>query len=363
MQKSRKKEYPSLKDLFKNDFQLGVALNLNQILGNEPESLILLDKHFNSITPENILKWDAVHPESGKYHFDDADRFVEFGEKHNMQIIGHTLVWNNQTPEWVFQDESGKLTDRDTLLNRMRDHIFTVVGRYKGRVNCWDVVNEAIDNNGNFEKNKWFEIVGEDYVQKAFEFANEADPEAELIYNDYSLHMPVKRDAVARLVRDLKAKGIKIDGIGEQGHYQLDYPEAKELEASIMAFSQLGIKILITELDMSVLPFPDQQRGADITLNYEFQKKFNPYPDALPDPVQQLLAKRYVEFFEVFNKHRNMIGRVTIWGIHDGQSWCNNWPIKGRTNYPLLFDRRFHPKPAMDAIIKLTKKWSKRTYL
>jgi endo-1,4-beta-xylanase len=357
MQNSIKKEqYPLLKELFKNDFYLGTALNQEQVLGFDTNSLYILKNHFNAITAENIMKWDHIHPKPNEYNFELADKFVELGEKNKMFIVGHVLVWQEQTPAWVFLNDSGGLTDRKTLLQRMHDHINSVMTRYKGRVNCWDVVNEALDDEGNFKKNKWVEIIGEDFVQKAFEYANEADPEAELIYNDYSLNKPAKRAGVVRLIRDLQAKGIKVDGVGEQGHYQLDYPEIKELEESILAFSQLGVKVMITEMDIDVLPFPEKERGADISLSVEFQNKFNPYTESLPGSVQQLLAKRYAEFFEIFLKHRDKISRVTIWGIHDGQSWCNNWPIKGRTNYPLLFDREYNPKPALDSIIKLTKK-------
>jgi endo-1,4-beta-xylanase len=346
----------SLKDLFKNDFYIGTALNHEQIEGSDPNSLRILKNHFNAVTAENIMKWDFIHPGPNEYNFELADKFVALGEENHMFIVGHVLIWQEQTPTWVFMNESGGLTDRNTLLQRMRDHIYTVMSRYRGRINCWDVVNEALDDEGHFRKNKWVEIIGEDFVQKAFEFAYEADPDAELIYNDYSLNKPVKREAVFRLIGGLKAKGIKVDGIGEQGHYQLDYPEAKELEDSILRFSQLGLKVMITELDIDVLPFPEKEKGADITLNFEYQNKYNPYTDSLPEARQQLLAKRYVEFFEIFLKHSDKINRVTIWGIYDGQSWCNNWPIKGRTNYPLLFDRKYNPKTALEAITKLTKK-------
>ena len=349
-------DYPSLKDVYKNDFRIGVALNLNQILGLEPESTEIIARHFNSISPENVLKWDAVHPFPEVYHFDDSDRYVELGEKFNMHLVGHTLVWFYQTPGWVFTDNSGNPVKRDELLKRMKEHIFTVMGRYKGRIHTWDVVNEAIESDGQLRKSKWLEIIGADYILKAFEYAHEADPDAELIYNDFSLNKPVKRDATIRLIKDLKAKGAKVDGIGEQGHYQLDYPEINELEESIVAFSQLGTKVMITELDIDALPFPDQERIADITFNFEFQKKYNPYPDGFPEEKQKVLANRYTDFFEMFCKHRDKINRVTIWGIHDGQSWCNDHPIKGRTNYPLLFDRHFKPKPAFASILKLTKK-------
>ena len=344
---------PKLKWVFKNSFTIGTALNDDQIYGKDAKAVMIMEEHFNSITAENVMKWESMHPEPDKYHFEPADRFVALGEKNKMFIVGHTLVWHAQTPDWVFQDESGNPVDRETLLNRMQDHIFNVVGRYKGRVHGWDVVNEVVDDDGQMRKSQWLEIIGEDYVQKAFEYAHEVDTDAELYYNDYSLYFPAKRDGVVRLIRNLQSKGIRVDGIGLQGHWGLDYPEKlDDLEQSILAFSELGVDVMVTELDVSVLPFPDKQRGADVSLDFEMQEGFNPYPDGLPDSMQKKLAERYAEFFKIFLKHSDKISKVTIWGIHDGQSWLNHWPIKGRTNYPLLFDRNFQPKSAFNAVVK-----------
>lgn len=347
---------PSLKETFKNLFYIGTALNYDQIRGLETASTKIIEKQFNSITPENILKWESVHPEPNKYNFAPADSFVALGEKNNMFMVGHTLIWHYQTPAWVFEDDSGNQVDRETLLLRMRDHIFAVVGRYKGRINGWDVVNEAVDDNGQPRKSNWMQIIGEDYLQKAFEWAHEADPDAELYYNDYNLWRPAKRESVVQLVRNLQSKGVHIDGIGLQGHWGLDYPPLDELEASIVAYSKLDVRVMITELDLNILPLPAPEMGADIALNFELQKELNPYPEELPDSMQEQLANRYAELFMVLNKHHNSISRVTLWGVHDGQSWSNNWPIRGRTAYPLLFDRKFQPKPAFYAVIKTAEK-------
>lgn len=348
-------EQPALKDVFMDDFYIGTALSYDQISGNEPNAIAIVEKHFNSITPENILKWEKVHPEPNKYDFEPVDRFVALGEKNKMFIVGHTLVWHNQTPDWVFQNESGNPIDRQALLKRMKDHIFTVVGRYKGRIGGWDVVNEAIGEDGQFRKNKWFEIIGEDYVAKAFEYARQADPNAQLYYNDYNMWKKGQREGVVRLIRDLQSKGIRVDGIGIQGHYGMDYPPLDELEASILAFSELGVKVMITEMDITILPDAWSHRGADITLNIELRERLNPYANGLPDSAQNELAARYAELFSLFHKHRDKISRVTFWGVHDGQSWRNNWPVKGRTDYPLLFDRQYKPKPAFDAVVKTAK--------
>jgi endo-1,4-beta-xylanase len=348
-------QVPHLKEVYKDYFYIGTALNRNQIFGKDTSAASLITDHFNSITPENILKWYAVHPEPEKFDFEAPDRLVALGKENGMFVVGHTLVWHSQTPRWVFQDTSGTAADRETLLQRMKDHIFTIVSRYKGQIHGWDVVNEAIDDDGRLHKSPWLEIIGEDYLQKAFEYAREADPNAELYYNDYSMYKPGKVKGVVKLVRSLQEKGIRVDGIGLQGHWGLDYPSLDELEASIMAYAELGAKVMITELDISALPNPYDYRGADIAQNFELKKKLNPFTEELPDSVQTQLAERYAELFTLFLKHRDTISRITFWGVHDGKSWKNNFPVRGRTDYPLLFDRQCQPKPAFFAVVKVAQ--------
>ena len=343
---------PVLKDVFKDYFMIGAALNQAQSSGKDMFSVNLVKKHFNTVTPENILKWESVHPEPEKYNFEPADIFVDFGKKNNLFIVGHTLIWHNQTPKRVFEDEQGNPVDRETLLNRMRSHIHTVVGRYKGRINGWDVVNEALDEDGTLRQSQWLEIIGDDYLIKAFEFAHEADPDAELYYNDYSLENEPKRNGAIKLIKKLLAEGVKIDGVGLQGHYKMDWPTTSQLDSTIKAFAALGIKIMITELDVDVLPYDWQNHGADITLNIELQEELNPYKNGLPDSVQQSLAKRYASLFDVLTNNNETVSRVTFWGVSDKDSWLNNWPVRGRMNYPLLFDRNGEPKPAFEAVIK-----------
>jgi endo-1,4-beta-xylanase len=345
---------PSLSGVYSDIFNIGVAVSDHEM--DNAKYMKIVDGQFNSVTAENVMKWEFIHPNPGKYDFEAADSFVKYAEANNKQIIGHVLVWHSQTPEWVFKDASGNRVSRDTLLKRMHDHITTVVGRYKGRVDCWDVVNEAIDDNGGERKNIWHDIIGIEYVQKAFEYAQEADSEAVLIYNDYSLPSPVKRDAVIKLVNEIKSKGAKVDVIGMQGHYHLDYPILEELETAIKAFSAIGCKVHFTELDINVLPFPTEQIGADVAMNFKYDKKYNPYPHALSDSMQTVLANRYTDFFEIFIRNKDVIERVTLWGVEDGGSWLNYWPIRGRTNYPLLFDREYQAKPAYWALIELAKK-------
>ncbi|HEU4478409.1 MAG TPA: endo-1,4-beta-xylanase [Pyrinomonadaceae bacterium] len=340
-----------LKEIFKNDFLIGAALNPDHYTEKDTRGAEIVKTHFNSITSENVLKWALVHPQSGTYDFAGADRFVEFGEKHNMFIVGHTLVWHNQTPRWVFEDEKGEPLDRETLLTRLRDHISTVVGRYKGRIKGWDVVNEAINQDGTMRQSPWLKLIGDDYLVQAFRFAHEADPAAELYYNDYDLEIPAKRRAAVELIKKLKERGVPIAAVGLQNHHLLNWPAIAEVDATIGAFAELGLKVSITELDVDVLPRTTRP-GADYAVDIAPTPKLNPYTSGLPDPVQARLARRYAALFRVFLKHRDVIDRVTFWGVSDGSSWLNNWPIKGRTNHPLLFDRLGRPKPALQAIIE-----------
>ena len=350
---------PALKDAFSEKFLIGGALNDDAASGKDAGAVAIAQQHFNTITAENAMKWEVIHPKPDKYDFEQSDRFVAFGEKNNMFIIGHTLIWHNQIPITAFQDNDGKLLSRDAMLTRMKDHIFTVVGRYKGRVKGWDVVNEALEDGGSLRKTRWLETVGEDFIAKAFEYAHQADPNAELYYNDYSIEKPSKRDAVVRLVKDLQTKGLRIDGVGIQGHWGMDYPTREDLEAFIDAIAALGVKVMVTELDIDVLPAAFKYRGADITKKTELKKELNPYPDGLPEEIQKKLADRYAELFSILLKHKSNIARVTFWGVYDKTSWLNNWPVKGRTSYPLLFDRNYQPKPAFDAVIKTAQSETK----
>ena len=309
---TQKNEEISLKSEFSEKFLIGTALNRSQIMGEDEKTLEIVKKHFNTITPENDLKWEKIHPELEKYDFEAPDKYVEFGKANNMFTIGHVLVWHSQTPDWVFEDSEGKLTDKETLLKRMKDHIFAVAGRYKDQIDGWDVVNEAIEDNGDFRKSHWYNIIGEEFIEKAFIWANEAAPNCELYYNDYNMWEPGKVERVVKLVKSLQEKGIKIDGIGVQGHWGLDYPEIEVADAALNSFSELGINIVITELDMMVLPNPGNNVGAEISKNVEYLEKYNPYPENLPKEKQKELADRYAQFFSLFNKYSKSVSRVTF---------------------------------------------------
>lgn len=342
----------TLKEAFKKDFLIGASLNRAQFTEQDVKGAEIVKTQFNTISPENVLKWASVHPKPDQYAFDSSDSYVDFGVKNKMFIIGHTLVWHNQTPEWVFQDDTGKPVTRDVLLKRLHDHIQTVVGRYKGKINGWDVVNEALNEDGTMRQTQWYKIIGDDYIIKAFQYAHEADPKAELYYNDYSLENEAKRNGAVALIKKLLAANVPVKAIGLQGHDKMDWPTVDQQDATITAFADLGIKVNITELDIDVLPSASQYRGADVTVNYELQEKLNPYKNGLPAAVQTALAKRYTDLFRVFLKHRKDITRITFWCVKDGDSWLNDWPVKGRTSYPLLFDRHGNPKPAFDAVIR-----------
>jgi endo-1,4-beta-xylanase len=238
------------------------------------------------------------------------------------------------------------------LIAHIKEHISTIVGRYKGRIHGWDVVNEAIMDDGSYRRSKFYEILGEEFIPLAFQFAHEADPDAELYYNDYSMFVPEKREEVVRLIKSLKEKGIRIDAVGMQGHIGMDYPQIEEFEKSLSAFSDAGVKVMITELDLTILPSPRRNLGADISTNFEYQSEINPYKESLPDSVSKAWTKRMGDFFRLFLKHQDKITRVTLWGVSDGDSWRNFWPVPGRTDYPLLFDRNHNAKPIVNLIME-----------
>jgi endo-1,4-beta-xylanase len=345
---------PSLKNAYEGCFLVGAALNPAQFTGQNQAEDAIIKAQFNTISPENVLKWEIVHPRPNEFSFSLSDKYVEFGEQNHMFIIGHNLVWHSQVPKWVFEDENGKPVTRKVLLRRMHDHIQTVVGRYKGRIKGWDVVNEALNEDGTLRQSQWLKIIGNDYIEKAFRYAHAADPQAQLYYNDYSLENEAKRRGALELVRKLKAKGVPITGVGLQDHVNLDWPTTEQIDTTITEFGKLGVKVMITELDVDVLP--SVTHSADVSLNVASDPRLNPYPNGLPDAVQQTLARRYADLFGTYSKHCGLVTRVTFWGVTDKDSWKNNWPVRGRTNYPLLFDRNNQPKPAFDAVIQVAPK-------
>ncbi|MFP3599062.1 endo-1,4-beta-xylanase [Chryseobacterium sp. SIMBA_029] len=345
----------SLKEAFNKKFYIGTAMNLQQIHGTDQKSVEIIKQQFSSIVAENCMKSMFLQPAEGKFFFDDADQFVAFGEKNKMFIIGHTLIWHSQAPKWFFTDSNGNNVSPEVLKQRMKNHITTVVSRYKGRVKGWDVVNEAILEDGSYRKSKFYEILGEEFVPLAFQYAHEADPDAELYYNDYNEWYPGKIQAVSRMVKKLKSQGIRIDGVGMQAHVGMDAPSIDEYEKAILAYAETGVKVNVTEMEISALPSPGGN-SANISDTVAYKKEMNPYTQGLPANVQSQWEKRYVDFFGLFLKHSDKIRRVTLWGVTDTQSWKNDFPIKGRTDYPLLFDRQDQAKPVIEKIVKLAGK-------
>jgi uncharacterized sulfatase len=327
----------SFKETYGDCFPVGTAISYAEIQQADPQKLGLILDNFSVITAENAFKWDAIHPEEGRYDFERADRVAAFAKENGMQLWGHVLVWHYQVPDWVFKDGDADAS-RELILERMREHIHTVMTRYKDVIYGWDVVNEALsDKEGEFlHDSKWLELVGEDFIEQAFRFAMAADPDTLLAYNDYSLPDPPKREKLVKLVKGLLAKGIRVDVVGFQSHYNLYYPELDELEKSIHAVRALGPKVAVSEIDMSV---------------FEMDDKSNRYKDGLPRALELYQGLRYARLMDFYRKHSESIERVTFWGIFDERNWRNYWPVEGRVDYAGLIDRQGKPKAAYYAVM------------
>lgn len=342
-----------LKDAVGDKFLIGTALNVFQSSGQDTNAVKVVKKHFNAIVAENCMKMEEVHPKEDVYTFEQADQFIKFGEENGLTMTGHCLIWHSQCPKWFFVDKDGKQVSPEVLKQRMKDHIYTVAKHFKGKLKGWDVVNEAIIEDGSYRKSKFYEILGEEFIPLAFQYAHEADPDVELYYNDYGMDNEGRRNGVVKLIRTLKERGLRIDAVGMQGHIGMDYPKIEEFEKSMLAFAAEGVKVMITEWDMSALP--TVSRTANISDTVAFRKALNPYPDALPDSVSKAWNARMKQFFNLFEKHADIVDRVTAWGVSDGNSWKNGFPIRGRHDYPLLFDRNYQPKPFVTEIIEESK--------
>lgn len=315
-----------LKDYYQSMFPIGVAVSPQILTGPEGE---LIKKHFNSITAENVMKMGPIHPEENRYNWDPADQIVAFAQANNMKMRGHCLVWHNQTGDWIFKDAT-----KEILLQRMKDHITSVVSRYKGKIYAWDVVNEAIEEDGSYRQSQWYKIIGEEYIAKAFQYAHEADPDAILFYNDYNTEKAAKRDGILKLVKKLKDEKIPVHAVGLQGHWSLWGPSAEEIAKSIGIFSKAGFKVQVTELDVSVYRDKESQQVA------------------FTDELDEELAGIYSIFFKTFREHKNSLTGITFWNLSDKRTWLDNFPVRGRKNYPLLFDQELKPKKAYWEVVK-----------
>ena len=342
---------PALKDALQDKFLIGVALNTRQSSGNDTAATRIVQEHFNAIVAENCMKSAEIHPEEDRYDFSQADEFVQFGVDNDLTVTGHCLIWHSQLPPWFCVDENGENVTPEVLKERMKEHISTVVGRYKGVIKGWDVVNEAILEDGSYRKSKFYEILGEEFIPLAFQYAEEADPDAELYYNDYNEWYPGKRETVVRLINTLKERGIRIDGIGMQGHVGMTNPTIETYQETIDDYVTAGVKVLITELDMSPLPEPRRMGGANLADMESYRKEIDPYTEGLPENVAQAWNERMMDLFNLFLENSDNVLRVTMWGVSDTDSWKNNFPVRGRTDYPLLFDRDHQPKGVVTQLI------------
>jgi endo-1,4-beta-xylanase len=322
-----------LKDYYKDYFLMGVAVN-NRMLHGEDSALIVTQ--FNSLTAENAMKMGPIHPHENEYFWRDADSIAAFARKHNMKLRGHNLCWHSQAPSWMFTDQKGDTVSKQVLLQRLKDHITTVVKRYKDDVYGWDVVNEAIDDRDSvfYRHSVWYKICGEDFIAKAFEYAHAADPKAVLFYNDYNTENAGKREKIYEMVKKFKETGIPIHGVGLQGHWSVNNPSREELEKSIQKFASLGLQVQVTELDVSV--YGGRQGGQLIQGARQTTATFTP-------EMEQQQRDKYKMVFDVLRENKGKVSGVTFWNVSDRYSWLDG---RGRKNYPLLFDMDRHPKKA-----------------
>lgn len=336
----------TLRQAAKGKFIIGCAIMASSL--GEPRHAALIAGQFDSITAENEMKPESLQRNRGAFTFDAGDKLAAFAASHDMKLVGHTLLWHSQTPKWLFEDAAGKPLARDVALANLKEHMTKVMAHYKGKVMGWDVVNEAVTDNGEFLRDTPArKAIGDDYVIQAFKIAHEADPDVELYYNDYNIEAGYKIERGLRMIRELKAAGCRVDAVGIQGHWLIDSPSVSEIGAAIDKYAALGVKVHITELDVD--PLPRRGAGADVNAREQGQ---DPFKAGLPAATQEKLAARYGELFKLFVDRPGVVTRVTLWGTHDGTSWLNDFPVRGRTNHALLFDRDLKPKAAVDAVIR-----------
>ncbi|MES2456414.1 MAG: endo-1,4-beta-xylanase [Bacteroidota bacterium] len=336
-----KKDELGLKDYYKSFFPIGVAVTPRQLADSAQRALIL--KHFNSLTAENAMKMGPIHPEENRYDWAGADAIVNFATANGLKVRGHNLCWHTQAPKWMFVDSIGNQVTKEVLLKRLKEHIHAVVGRYKGKIYAWDVVNEAISDNPKelLRNSLWYKICGEDFIAKAFEYAHEADPKAVLFYNDYNTEYPEKRQRIYTLLKKLRDAGVPVHAVGLQGHWSIKDPSEAMLKQAIDQYAALGIKVQVTELDVSVYTdgnIPEQAGAAGAT--------------GFSVALQQQQAEQYGKFFHTFRQYKGTLTGVTFWNLSDRYSWLDNFPVRGRKNYPLLFDKDLQPKAAYWNVIR-----------
>jgi endo-1,4-beta-xylanase len=342
----------TLATAFNDHFKVGVAVSGRVSSGMDPSAAELAALQYNRATPENAFKWQSIQNVEGAFNFGQAEAFLDFAERSGMEVHGHTIVWHQQVPGWVFLAPGGGPATREQVLARLETHMAALSERIGARVHYWDVVNEAFNDDGSLRVTPWRTTIGDDYLEQAFMLADRFFPDAKLVYNDFGMENAGKREGVANLVRDLKSKGIRIDAVGSQGHFRLETPSLMAIEQSILAFSEAGAEVLVTEMDVDVLPAAAQNQVADLSMNAALSAQLNPYEECLPTVIGAQAAERWGSIFELFVQHSDKISSVTLWGVSDRYSWLNNWPVNGRTNYGLLFDRNLQPKAAWQSVIE-----------
>lgn len=311
-------------------------------------------QHFGWVVPENCMKCEVIHPQEGVYDFTLGDQLVEKALANGQHVVGHCLIWHSQCAPWFFVDDEGKQVSAEVLKKRMKDHIFTILGHYKGKVEGWDVVNEAFNDDGTLRRSKFYEILGEDFIPLAFQYAHEADPTVELYYNDYSMNKAKKVEGVVNFFRPLIAKGLPITAIGLQGHLMYgDSDYVKEYEYAIQTIASIGLPSQFTELDMSMLPNPYGFSGANVSDRFKYSEQMDPYKNGLPADKQEQFDQFWIDFFKMLMANKEHVLRVNFWCLNDANSWRNDFPIKGRTDYATLFDRQNLPKPTVQKLIQL----------
>lgn len=366
-------QQPTLRDAYRDYWDMGVSVNQWQVKAGAKSLITQQDfskdtpadqtkdwetivRHFNYVVAENCMKCEVIHPKEGVYDFTLADQFVNKARAAGLKVLGHCLIWHSQCAPWFHYDEQGNLVSPEVLKQRMREHIYTVVNHFKGRVQAWDVVNEAFEDDGTLRKSLFYQILGEDYIPLAFRYAHEADPNAELYINDYSMNKASKVEGVARFFAPLIRQGLPVTAIGMQGHMVLEGNNyVEEYEHSIQTIRALGVKTFFSEVDLSVLPNPYGFAGANVSDRFAYRPEVDPYRDGLTADKQREVQDFWVRFFQMLTRHRDDILRVNFWCLSDGCSWRNDFPIKGRTDYATLFDRQGQPKPEVQAIINVVR--------
>lgn len=345
---------PTLKAAVGDRYKIGVGVSDN--IPSREKDWELLTSHFQIVTPENSMKPQSIQPREGEFRFDTCDRFVQFAKSKKLDIVGHCLVWakDDRTPEWWLTD-GDQPTTKEKLLERLKTQIDMVVGRYADDVSMWDVVNEALDDSNDkyLRDSIWTRTTGEEFMVKAFQWTKEKDPDALLIYNDYNNEFPGKLEKTLRLIKSLREQGAPVDALGIQGHFEIDSIKYDAIETLLNECRAHKIKVVISELDIDVVP--RSRWWADGGKYREEMSKLDPYKDGCPQEVLQRQADQYARLFELFNKHSDVIARISFWNLHDGESWLNYFPWN-RTNHPLLFDRMGKPKPAFQSVMKTWEK-------